>query len=205
MGRLFTRLYAGLAVCGLLIAVLSFLPWVKFESVEIAGDTSPKASIDLAGIHTSRWRDLEELDRDTPQEDGWCSCRVGFGDGWLTAGLGLLLVAIAAGGWYIEHDRAASVAGGLVALGVLSIAGFDAIADWQAIIYTNIQGLEAAEGSVQAPLIVLLLTAAVAAVLAGLALGFAWLYDDPTYEDEEDEMYEDETIDTTPGDAQPWA
>lgn len=191
MERLYTRLYAGLAVCGLLVIALSFLPWLEFRSGTFEGDTGEKVTLTLSGTHTSRWRDIESLGRDTArEEDGWCSCYVSAGDGYLTAALGVVLVAIAAFGWRSELDRPASIAGGIVSLAALGIAGFDAIADWQAIIYTNLQRLEAAEGSIQPALVALLGTAAVAAVLSGLALGFAWLYDDP--EDDEEEMTEDE-------------
>lgn len=190
MERLFTRLYAGIAVCGLIVLALSFAPWVKFHSVSVPGDTSPAISYNLAGTHTSRWRDLDQLDRNTPEEDNWCSCYVSAGDGWITAGLGILLVLVAGFGWWVQHDRAASVAGGIVALVALGLSGFDAIADWQAIIYTNLQRLEALDGTIQIGLIGVVLASALAAVLSGLALGFAWLYDRPA--DEEEMMIADE-------------
>jgi len=189
MERLYTRLYAGLAVCGLLIFVLSLLPWVKFHSGTFEGDTGEKVTLSLSGAHTSRWRDLDSLGPDDPKtENGWCSCYVSTGDGYLTAGLGAALVAIAAFGWWSKLDRPASIAGGIVSLAALGIAGFDALADWQAIIYTNLQRLEATEGSIQPALIALVAASAVAAVLSGLALGFAWLYDQP---DDDEDMIED--------------
>lgn len=186
MERLYTRLYAGLAVCGLLMIALSFLPWVEFHSGTFEGDTGEKVSLNLSGTHTSRWRDLETLGPSDPKEEsGWCSCYVGAGDGYLTAGLGAGLIAIAAFGWWTKLDRPASIFGGVVSLTALGIAGFDALADWQAIIYSNLQGLEAVEGSIQPALIALLAVSAIAALLSGLALGLAWLYDEP---DDEDEM-----------------
>lgn len=202
MERLYTRLYAGLAVCGLLIVALSFLPWVKFQSGTFAGDTGEKVTIAISGTHTSRWRDLDKIGRnDAIEEDGWCSCHVSTGDGYLTAGLGAMLVAIAAFGWWSELDRPASIAGGIISLGALGIAGFDAIADWQAIIYTNLQRLEAVEGSIQPALIALLAVSAVAAVLSGLALGFAWLYDQA--DDDEAMMIADEN--SMNGGSESWA
>jgi hypothetical protein len=203
MERLFTRLYAGLAVCGLLVIVLSFLPWVKFHSGTFEGDTGAKVTITLSGTHTSRWRDLDEIGRnDAIEEDGWCSCHVGAGDGYFTAGLGAVLVLIAAFGWRSELDRPASIAGGIVSLGVLGLSGFDAIAAWQAIIYTNLQRLEAADGSIQPALLAVVAASAVAAVLSGLALGFAWLYDQPDDEDEE-MIIADEN--STNGGSESWA
>ena len=204
MERLFTRLYAALAVCGLLVILLSFLPWVKFHSGTFEGDTGAKVTITLSGTHTSRWRDLDEIGRnDAKEEDGWCSCYVSTGDGYLTAFLGAALVAIAVFGWRSELDRPASIAGGIISLGALGISGFDAIADWQAIIYTNLQRLEAADGGIQPALLAVVAASALAAVLSGLALGFAWLYDQPENDEEEETMIEDEQ--TMNGGSESWA
>jgi hypothetical protein len=203
MERLFTRLYAGLAVCGLLIVVLSFLPWLKFHSGTFEGDTGEKATLTLSGTHTSRWRDIETFGRDTAkEEDGWCSCHVSAGDGYLTGGLGAALVAFAAFGWWTKLDRPASIAGGIVSLAALGVAGFDAIADWQAIIYTDLQRLEATEGSIQPALVTLVAVSALAAVLSGFALGLAWL-DDQRDDDDEEMMIADENSMTEGGES--WA
>ena len=205
MERLFTRLYAGLAVCGLLVIVLSFLPWVQFHSGTFEGDTGEKVTLTLSGTHTSRWRDLDRIGRnDAKEEDGWCSCYVSAGDGFLTAGLGAMLVAIAAFGWRTELDRPASIAGGIVSLGVLGLAGFDAIADWQAIIYTNLQRLEAVDGSVKPALIALIGAAAVAAVLSGFALGFAWLIDQVEETEEDETITDEESMNEARERAQQW-
>ena len=202
MERIFTRLYAGLAVCGLLVILLSFLPWVQFHSGTFEGDTGEKVTLTLSGTHTSRWRDLDRIGRnDAKEEDRWCSCRVGLGDGYFTAALGAGLVAIGAFGWRTKLDRTASIAGGIVSLTALGVAGFDAIADWQAIIYTNLQRLEAVDGSIQPAVIALVAVAGLAAVLCGLALGFAWLIDQA--DDEENEMTLDES--SMNGGSESWA
>jgi hypothetical protein len=203
MDRLRNGLYAGLAVCGLLIALLSFLPWLHFNSLTIEGDTSPKASVSLSGTHTSRWRDLENIGRDDVQDvDGWCSCHVGAGDGYLTALLGLVIAVTAAGGWYLGQDRAAAMAGILASIGVLALAGFDAVSGWHAYIWTSAQQLEFTNGSLQPALILAVVAAALAAVASAFIWGLVWL-DDRAYEDEmmdDDEPMYEETAEQTTGD-----
>ncbi|MEO8457857.1 MAG: hypothetical protein ABI559_08600, partial [Chloroflexota bacterium] len=180
---------------------LSFLPWLHFNSVTIEGDTSPLASVSLSGTHTSRWRDLEEIGRDDVQNvDGWCSCRVSLGDGYFTALLGLVVVLIAAGGWYFGHDRAAAMAGIMASVGALALAGFNAVAGWNAYIWTNAQQFEFANGSLQPALVLLVIAAVLAALASAFIWGLSWL-DDRAYEnemmDDEEPMYEDTSDETT--------
>ena len=74
--------------------------------------------------------------------DGWCSCRVGFGDGYLTAALGVVAgrprrrrVRPRRGPADRDGRRRAS----LVALGV---AAYNALGDWNAYVWTELQNLE---------------------------------------------------------------
>jgi hypothetical protein len=163
-------LFMGIAGSGLLIFALSFLPWLHFQSEGLEG-SGLGVSIHLAGTETSRLRDLEVINIDTVQEeDGWCSCRVDFGDGFLTAGLGILIVAGA--GLALLWRRyvpgaAAAVTGGLLAL---AVGGFNAIADWQALAWTEGRHLEAVSGSVQPALLVLVIIAGVASVISVVTL-----------------------------------
>jgi hypothetical protein len=197
------RLFAGMATCGLLMIGLSFLPWVRFHSLTFEGDTSPQASVTFTGAHISRWRDLDSLGRnDVKSVDGWCSCDVTLGDGYLTAGLGLAVVTVALAGWFTGRDRAAAIAGIVAAISALGLAGFDAIASWNAYIWTTAQDMEAAKGTLQPALILLVIACMAAALFSGAAWSYATMqrlaYDEM---DENDEMTNDETT----GETESWA
>ncbi len=174
MERLRFRLFAGLAICGLLMIGTSFLPWVRFHSLTFAGDTAPPVSVTFSGAHISRWRDLNSIGRNDVQTvNGWCSCDVGLGDGYLTAGLGLAVVVVALFGWLTRRDRAAAMAGIVASISALGLAGFDAIARWSAYIWTTAQDLEVANGRIQLGLIALVAACVFAAVLSGAIWSFA--------------------------------
>ncbi len=128
---------AGIAICGLAVVVLSFLPWLTFEN-RIQSGFVPEVSTSFSGLDISRSRDIESLAQtEAPHDEGWCSCDVAIGDGYFTAALGLLLIASAGiarlGGRPALGGGAATLAG----LAVVAIAGFDAVADWSAIIWTT--------------------------------------------------------------------
>jgi hypothetical protein len=200
MERLRFRLFAGLAVCGLLMIGTSFLPWVRFHSLTFAGDTAPPASVTFSGAHISRWRDLNSVGRNDVQTvNGWCSCDVTLGDGYLTAALGLAVVVVALGGWLTGRDRAAAMAGIVASISALGLAGFDAIARWSAYIWTTAQDLEVANGRIQVGLIALVAACVFAALLSGAIWSFATverLVDEAIMEREDEDMSE-ETNDGT--------
>jgi hypothetical protein len=204
MERLRIRLFAGLAACGLLMIGLSFLPWVRFHSLTFAGDTAPPVSVTFSGAHISRWRDLNSVGRNDVQSvNGWCSCDVSLGDGYLTAGLGLAVFVVALGGWLTGRDRAAAMAGIVASISALGLAGFDAIAKWSAYIWTTAQDLEVANGRIQLGLIALVAACIVAALLSGAIWSFATverLVDEELMEQEggmtDDEMNSEATAET---------
>lgn len=196
--RLRTPLFAAIAVCGLLIALLSFGPWVRFHSLppdqtNVLGGVPavPEASVRISGTHLSRWRDLESVEAaDVKEENNWCSCRVSIGDGYLTALLGLIVAASAGIALATWRDTVVSVAALPAAIIAFGLAGFNAVADWQALLWTDTGALEAVEGTVQPALVLTLVAAAVAAVLAALAASFATalaMADDAAWEEIEDE------------------
>jgi len=92
-----SALIAGIAFCGLAVVILSFLPWVTFETrtnSQLPG--SPEVSADFSGLDISRSRDIENItEAEAPHAEGWCSCEVAAGDGYFTAALGLVLIASA--------------------------------------------------------------------------------------------------------------
>src|SRR5258708_3508697 len=195
MERLRLRLFAGLAICGVLMIGASFLPWVRFHSLTFAGDTAPPVSVTFSGAYISRWRDLNSVGRNDVQSvNGWCSCEVSLGDGYLTAGLGLAVVIVALGGCLTRRDRAAAMAGIVASISALGLAGFDAIAKWSAYIWTTAQDLEVANGRIQLGLIVLVVACVFAALFSGAIWSFATverLVDEEIMEREDEDMSEE--------------
>ena len=53
---------AGIAICGLAVVVLSFLPWVTFENRFERPDPLPGVSASFTGLDISRSRDIEDLE-----------------------------------------------------------------------------------------------------------------------------------------------
>jgi hypothetical protein len=191
---------AGIAICGLAVVVLSFLPWVTFENRFERPDPLPEVSASFSGLDISRSRDIEDLEEASlPQNDGWCSCEAAIGDGYFTAALGLLLIASAGiarlGGRPALGGGAAALAG----LAVVTLAGYNAIADWSAIIVSSGVG-EIVDGTVQPALYALIAVGAIAAI-DGSALWAISHAPEPT--DEEAYDYEEED-DPTEG-TEAWA
>ena len=155
---------AGIAICGLAIVVLSVLPWITFENRFERPDPLPGVSASFSGLDISRSRDIEDLEgADLPQNDGWCSCDVAIGDGYFTAALGLLMIASAGiarlGGKPALGGGAAALAG----LAVVALAGYNAIADWSALVYGGIFPF-VTDGTVQPALYALIAVGAIAAI-----------------------------------------
>jgi hypothetical protein len=192
-------LTAGVALCGLAIVILSFLTWVRFEAEgAVAGRPTV---VEISGIETSMWRDDESIDEHSaaPHGIGWCSCEVGFGDGYITAVLGLVLVALASVAALTDFTGRALIGGIAAALAALVVAGFNAFADWSALVSVTSAGTTvAAEGEVQWALYALLAAAALAAVLAAAGWVADWAY-------EKEEEYDYEPEDTSEGTGESWA
>jgi hypothetical protein len=185
-------LLMSVAACGLLIVVLSFLPWVKFSSLTFESSSTEGLSFTISGTETSRLRDLEVIDIDTVQEEHeWCSCRVDTGDGYVTAALGGLLALAAAAALATRRDRAAMPVAVIAALCTLFLAGYDALGKWQAFVWTDLGLTEAVDGSPTWQLWTIMAASAVAAVLARVVWTLAGLRDE---EWDEDELPEDEEL-----------
>jgi hypothetical protein len=205
MERARIGLFAAIGVGGLLIVALSFLPWVRFTSIPLDDSSlsqTPDTSVTISGAETSRLRDLEVIGLNTvKEEDGWCSCRVGFGDGYVTAAMGLVLVAAAGLAFLAGRERPAASVSAAGSLAALLIAGFNAIADWQALAWTELRHLEAVQGTVQPALIALVVAGAAGAVLAATA----WTLAPPADEWEEDEWADFEGDDLVVEGGHAWA
>ncbi len=180
---------AGIAICGLAVVVLSVLPWVTFENHDSEGTIFPSipvVSASFSGLDISRSRDIEDLaEAEAPHEEGWCSCDVTIGDGYFTAALGLLMIASAgiarAGGRPALGGGASALAG----LAVVALAGYNAIADWNAIIWTSDPVVT--DGTIQIALYALIAVGAIAAI-DGSALWAISHAPEPT----DEEAYDDE-------------
>ena len=171
---------------GVLMMLLAFLPWVEFTSIDVdtlEPDVLPETSIDLRGTETSVFRDTEVIESDAIEnEDGWCSCRVDFGDGYFVAFAGALIVACAALAYVTRRDMLFGSLMAVAALGSLFLAGFNALADWQAIAWTEVRATEAVEGSATVFLWALVFVSAIAAlcgaILWGIGIGMGEAEDD---------------------------
>jgi hypothetical protein len=201
MERTHTGLLLALGACGALMILLSALPWITFTSIDYADGldfvTLPDTSISISGLETSRLRDTETIDRGTIQEvDEWCSCRVGFGDGYLVAGLGLGIIAAAAIGYLSWRLRFAGMAAMAFATIALFIAGYNALGDWGAFAWTPERQTEVLEGEITPFLWALVAVSAAAAVLGGVLWSLAPAeIEEPEFEWDDQDL-EDESMGT---------
>jgi hypothetical protein len=195
MERYRLHFIAAMVVGGLLIVLLSLAPWVQFRSVDAEGvtPTAPKAEVTVNGTSLSRWRDDENLLRNDPESvDGWCSCHIALGDGYLTAALGGILVVAAAIALARRVDRPMAIAGTVAAVGTFVVGAFNAFGEWNAYVWTPLQNLEITKGEVQPALYALVAASAVSAVASGLlwGAGAEEVHEEMLEEEElEEEMY----------------
>jgi hypothetical protein len=185
-----------LASCGVLMVILSFLPWVTFSSIDyggLDGDYLPGTSISVTGTEISRLRDTETIGTNTIQEvDEWCSCRVSLGDGYLVAALGSVVVAASALAFFSGRSGAAGSMATVASGSALIMAGYNAMADWQAFAWTRERQTEVLDGAVTPFLWALVALSAAATVLGGALWSMARFegsgellddeYDDTDYE-----------------------
>lgn len=195
MERYRLQFIGAMALLGVLIALLSLAPWVEFRSVDAEGVTpeAPKAEVSVSGYEISRWRDEENLLRnDVESVDGWCSCRVAVGDGYLTAALGMVLILAAAIAFLVGVDRPMAMGGVVASLAAFAVAGYNGLGEWNAYVWTPLQQLEVTKGTIQPALWALMAASIVAAIVSGLLWGAG-------AEEVHEEMLEEE--DDTPGQA----
>lgn len=191
MERYRLQFIGAMALLGLLITMLSFAPWVEFRSVDAEGvtPTAPKAEVTVNGTSLSRWRDEENLlGQDVKEVDGWCSCHVAMGDGYLTAFLGAVIVIAAAGAFILGADRPMAMGGVVASLTTFVVAGYNGLGEWNAYVWTSLQNLEVTEGVIQPGLYILIAASIGAAVVSGLLWGAgAEEAHEEMMEDDEDE------------------
>lgn len=197
MERYRLQFIAGIALSGLVITLLSFVPWVEFRSLEGEDVTPgvPGLRVSVPGTSLSAWRDEDRLvGTAVKEEEGWCSCRMVVGDGWITAGLGLAMLAAAAGAWLSGRIGTAATCSLVASLTAVGLAGFNAFAKWNAYLWSSLQNLEAAEGEVQLWLFALVAATVIGALLSSLLLTEALLEqrDDETLEDDDYDYAEEE-------------
>ncbi len=160
-----SALIAGIAICGLAAVVLSVLPWVTFETrVSTALPGPPQISASFSGLDISRSRDVENIaEAEAPHPDGSCSCDVALGDGYFTIAPGLLLMASAGVARFGSRSRLAGAAAVPAGILVVALAGYNAVAEWSAIVHAD--GIPVVtDGSVQPALFALIATGAIAAI-----------------------------------------
>lgn len=171
------------------MTALSFAPWISFTSAVPALAGTPDAEIDVPGSRLSAFRDRELIGRsEVPSEDGWCSCRVGFGDGYFTALLGLMIGGGAVAAMFFGHTARLPGLAIIAGLTALALTGYNAFAEWRALAYTNISFLEEVKGSRTAWLYLLLGVEALAAVLGAVLWGILQQDADGYDEDGPDEL-----------------
>lgn len=190
-------LLLGVAACAVLMVVLSFLPWVKFEGEAISlgfENTFGHFSFSLDGTEVSRLRgpDYAQPADILGQETNPCTCRVDTGDGYITAALGLLLLAVSGAGLFLTAVSRRLIAILTIAIGMLAfvVAGYNALGDWIGVGAPTIDHEFAnLDGTVQPALWALVVASVVAAVLGAVM----WSLDRAAEREEDDFEYDEET------------
>lgn len=169
-----TLLLIGLATCGAVVILLSFMPWVEFTPEENADipELREDPIFSLDGTELSRIRGPVTFDETADQDAPACSCRSDFGDGYLVAILGGVTIAAAGLALFVRGAaRSVVLVAMLASVGAFSIAGYNAIAIWEGVgradlsdQFTNL------DGDVMPALYALTALAALGAVLGGAVL-----------------------------------
>jgi hypothetical protein len=180
-------LLAAIALCGLGVALLSTMTWVKFEVFPANLGGSP-VTAETSGLHTSVWRDTESVNEAEVGGIGWCSCDVSVGDGYLTAAFGLVLIAAAAVAAFTVFSGRALLISLLAALLTIIVTGFNAFADWRALVSISESGTTIpADGDVRIAAFAILGVGGVAALLSAVV----WVID-RAHENDAGYDYDDE-------------
>ncbi|MEX0682643.1 MAG: hypothetical protein WD904_03910 [Dehalococcoidia bacterium] len=187
--------------CAGVMAVLALMNWVEFESNDMA---PADHSFSVRGTDLSRVRgdDYEQPADILKHGEPLCSCRVSFGDGYVVAGLALLVLAAAGAGVFLTgYDRSVAILISAASVGAFAIAGYNALGKWQAIGATGVDGAPILlHGTIRPELIALTalsgLTAVLGAVLWTLAAAWDEGYDG---EDEEPEDIDDMMLERVNG------
>lgn len=198
--RLRSTILIAIAACALVIVAFSFLHWVDFGRADadlFEGGLPPSFSLD--GTEISRIQGANSIESATDATVNGCTCRAGFGDGYYVAILGTIVLVMAAAALLTAIDLRLLMAVAIIAsLAAFTIAGYNAIADWQGVgRATQMQPLQNLDGEVRAELYLLVAAAGLAAVLGGAVLATA-ARPAPEYEPDEDETDETNEQSQTP-------
>ena len=166
------RLLLAIGGAAVLIIALSFLPWVRFDAPLITGGPlgDDSFAFNVPGTNLSRLRGADYFNPSqiAADERDICSCRADFGDGYLTAALGaIVLLAAAAGLLGLLRAQLTAVATLAASLGALFLAGYSAVTKWVAAgAPIGDYPLTLMDGDVQPALYALTVIAALCAMLA---------------------------------------
>jgi hypothetical protein len=169
-----TFLLIAIAMCGAIIVVLSFMNWVDFAADDpfVLGTPLEDLSFTLDGTDVSRIQGAIELPEARLQGENACTCRAGFGDGYITAIFGAIVVALASVAILLQSRiRVLTVAAILASLVAFGIAGYNATGVWEGVGGTSGEGAFLnLDGDVRIELFTLTALAALAAVLGAAVI-----------------------------------
>jgi hypothetical protein len=126
-----TALLAAIGICGFLILLLSFAPWIHFEGTEPGVDVR-SISFSIPGTQIGRVVGSEGDGDIADQTDNRCTCRGDIGDGYITALLGILITVSAFGAMWRLPIRGATLVAALGSLAALAVATYNAVTAWEA-------------------------------------------------------------------------
>ncbi len=207
MERARIRLLALATMCGVVMVLLSFSSWVRFNTIDYSDETGVVAvnpvSFEINGYETSRFRDRENLlAGDVLEEEEWCSCRVGFGDGYITAALGAIVGVSAVIALATSRDRPFAMGMVGASVGTIFLAGYNALGEWQAITWTQLGQTEFVDGNTEPGLWALVVVSAIGALIGAGIWTLARAEEEDEWDDEEyeDDLYENEPQQIDPQD-----
>ena len=154
--------------------VLSFMSWVEFTEDDpfVAGTPLAGLSFSVDGPELSRIQGATDHSGAREQGDNASTCRTGFGDGYLTAILGLVVLAAASGAVLVRSRRATFVIVVVLAsLAAVVIGGYNATGIWEGVGAASGDGAFLnLDGDVTFELFTLTALAALGAVLGAVVL-----------------------------------
>jgi len=164
-----TFLLIAIATCGAFIIILSFMNWVDFDADDPFARGTPleNLSFTLDGGDVSRIQGGIEISEASEQGENACTCRAGFGDGYITAIFGAIVVVLASAAILIRSRvRVLTIGAILASLVVFGVAGYNATGIWEGVGSTSGDGVFLnLDGDVRIELFTLTTLAALSAVL----------------------------------------
>jgi hypothetical protein len=190
--RTHTGIIVALAACGVLVVVLSFLPWVSFEGEDLVNSGTFEFGVPGTELSRLRGPDYYQPADIADQTTDVCTCRAEFGDGYITAILGGLIVVAAVLAVAVRGNaRIAPVLAIAASLTAFALAGYNAAGEWQAVgAQTQDDPFVEMTGTVLPALYLLTALAAASAVLGAVLW---WAHSQETEDEEEYTDFEDES------------